>query len=47
MTKERGLFSASAIEQCLDFDGLPGHPRSSRGQAPGNDELDEWMNHAT
>jgi hypothetical protein len=21
------------------FDGLPGHPRSSRGQAPGNDEI--------
>jgi hypothetical protein len=24
----------------LVFDGLPGHPRSSRGQAPGNDEIE-------
>src|SRR5260370_41255321 len=29
----------SSQETVFEEDGLPGHPRSSRGQAPGNDDL--------
>jgi hypothetical protein len=32
------------FKKCLVFDGLPGHPRSGRGQASGNDELDHGWN---
>jgi hypothetical protein len=38
------LTRASISSKRLVFDGLPGHPQSSRGQAPGNDENRKWWN---